>query len=300
MSKILKFLLPAISLLAAISALYFGAELVKRFSPKAPEITSIVQEINDPFVLINNSYNPQILSLTELDPLPTTQSSIRAQKVKELPTVAPDWMTYDGLDLNNNSIKFTLRPICEDGLIAIPEFKVHTWHPEIFESGVFNVGKNTAVAWDHLGYYGLWMHSGLDVNGQPLTAYPLQNYLEIDANGKIRNTDDFATFVQTCLLNSLVVIEQDGSLSVNRISAAVRIPSEDVLGVSQHVMDLVPYLAEAYPESGFDKLKPPSILLYFCGRRLSNETMDPEMNYWTQSRIIIAFEPWEDSPDSSR
>ena len=34
------------------------------------------------------------------------------------------------------------------------------------------------------------------------------------------------------------------------------------------VIDLVPYLAKTYPESGFDKLKAPELLLYFCGRLL--------------------------------
>lgn len=300
MPKLLRYLLPIISLVAGISTLNFGAELVKRFSPQKPEVVPITEVINDPFIREVDLDNMNSGVEIEMEPIPTAYVPSPTLRVEETIAKTPEWMVYDDIDLYDSTIKLSFKPACEEVMITLPVFDSHAWYPGIFDSGVFNIGNNTAVVWDHLGYYGVWMHAGLDANSQPLTAYPLQNYLEIDSNSKIRNTEQFDTMIQECLLGSLVLIEEEENKSLSRITAAVRIPSENVPEVSQHVMDLVPYLANNYPESGFTELEPPAMLLYFCGRRLSNETMDPTMNYWTQSRIIIAFEPWQDDPGFSR
>lgn len=53
-------------------------------------------------------------------------------------------------------------------------------------------------------------------------------------------------------------------------------------------MDLVPYLAGAYPESGFAELDRDALLIYFCGRAALDEITDPDADYWTQTRYVIA------------
>jgi hypothetical protein len=73
--------------------------------------------------------------------------------------------------------------------------------------------------------------------------------------------------------------------------AAVRVPPAGVVEVSQNPMELVPYLAENYPDSGFDLMDNPGLLFYFCGRQLTGETFNNDLDYWTQSRIIIGFMP---------
>jgi len=73
----------------------------------------------------------------------------------------------------------------------------------------------------------------------------------------------------------------------------VRVPSEEVEELSRHTMDLVPYLAGAYPESGFAELDPNALLIYFCGRAALDEITNTNADYWTQTRFIIAIEPVE-------
>jgi hypothetical protein len=78
-----------------------------------------------------------------------------------------------------------------------------------------------------------------------------------------------------------------------QVSAAVRVPSGEVEELSQHTMDLVPYLAKAYPHSGFTELNPDALLIYFCGRAALDEITDPDADYWTQTRYVIAITPGE-------
>jgi len=56
---------------------------------------------------------------------------------------------------------------------------------------------------------------------------------------------------------------------------------------------LAPYLAGTYPESGFAELDPDALLIYFCGRAALDEITDPDADYWTQTRYIIAISPVE-------
>ncbi|MCJ7696018.1 MAG: hypothetical protein MUO40_11435, partial [Anaerolineaceae bacterium] len=154
---------------------------------------------------------------------------------------------------------------------------------------------NHSVAWEHLGIYGLWIHSGLDSLGNQLAAYPLQNYLERDERGYMRYLVEFDQAVQDCLIGSQIRIKQGDTISINKVVAAVRINPREVEEVSRHVMDLVPYLAENYPGKGFEQLDSPGMLFYFCGRALSGESKNLNENYWVQARIIVGFEPAQES-----
>jgi hypothetical protein len=124
-----------------------------------------------------------------------------------------------------------------------------------------------------------------------LPAYPLQLYLENDARGYRRTQDDFQQHLQACLLGAELRLRQEGTISINEVVAAVRIPPTAVDEVSRHPMDLVPYLAENFPDSGFDQMQAPGLIFYFCGRQLTAEAYNSELDYWTQSRIIIGFMP---------
>jgi len=107
----------------------------------------------------------------------------------------------------------------------------------------------------------------------------------------LRSPAEFEQVLQDCLVGSVVRLQAGGKTSLSRLTTAVRVPNPEVAELSEHVMDLVPYLANQYPDSGFDELKTPGLLFYLCGRRLVGETHDPNNFNFTQARIIIAMEP---------
>jgi hypothetical protein len=150
------------------------------------------------------------------------------------------------------------------------------------------------MAWEHLGYYGLWIHSGQSSTFGDLPAYPLQIYLENDARGYRRSPEEFDAHLQNCLMGAELRLRQGDTLSVSEVVAAVRVPPTGVLEVSHRPMEMVPYLAETYPESGFDQMDVPGLVFFFCGRQLTGEAYNSDLDYWTQSRIIIGFMPIED------
>jgi len=182
---------------------------------------------------------------------------------------------------------------CADDQVYLDPFTVVPYSPEIIESGIFYSDLDFSLAWEHLGYYGLWIHSGQSPAFGDLPAYPLQLYLENDARGYRRNLSDFNTHLQECLMGAELRLRQGETLSASEVVAAVRISPSAVEEVSRHPMELVPYLAENYPESGFDRMEAPGLLFYFCGRQLSGEPLNTNLDYWTQSRIIIGFMPVE-------
>ena len=84
---------------------------------------------------------------------------------------------------------------------------------------------------------------------------------------------------------------QENIISTNKVVAAVRVPPSEVDEVSRHSMDLVPYLAATYPDSGFDQMHPPGLVFFFCGEQLSGEMANPNYDKWTQARFIFGFMP---------
>lgn len=226
-------------------------------------------------------------------PITTTANTITATTASTVVETEPasPWLIYDGVDLQANDVALTFEIACDGTVISLSPFSVMPWYDGIFDTGEFEANTDSVVAWEHLGYYGFWMHAGLDFFNYPQTAYPLQFYFEEDANGRRPYADEFNETLQKCLINSQVVLETKDGKSINAVKAAVRVPADEIPALSTHVMDLVPYLGEIYPDSGFAELESPAIILYFCGQRLSGEIYDIGELFWAQSRIIIAFEP---------
>lgn len=295
MSKLLRSLLLTLSLTTGMITLIIGGMLITQRTTSAYDSLTPAQPLIDPF-LSGQTKPPKVFGPAK--PINVTLSSIQATKVTSSPTPVdlqanptPEWMTYDGLDLSDQSMKVTINLACENRSISLPGVNLLTWYPGIFEEGKFDVAANTSIVWEHLGYYGLWMHSGQDWLGKNLTAYNLHDYLEREASGNLRTPAELEQVLQDCLVGSVVRLQAGGKTSLSRLTAAVRVPNPEVAELSEHVMDLVPYLAEQYPDSGFEQLKTPGLLFYFCGRRLVGETNDPNSFYFAQARIIIAMEP---------
>ncbi len=204
------------------------------------------------------------------------------------------WMTFDGMDLLEGKVGFSFSMHCPIGKkVDILPIDIIAWHPGVFENGDFSIGKDLAVAWEHLGYEGLWVHSGWDFWLERSPATDLQYFLETNDLNEVQSLKTLEAKLNECLLGSDVEIYSQESVRQGRVTAAVRVPSGEVEELSQHTMDLAPYLASAYPESGFSELDPDALLIYFCGRAALDEITDPDADYWTQTRYVIAIAPGE-------
>ncbi len=220
--------------------------------------------------------------------LPASTQTISEASI-HIPT--PVWMTYDGINLRDKEVEVLLNMKCNQDTVYFEPFPVVPYSQEVLESGEFFENFDFSIAWEHLGFYGLWVHSGLAYGIGELTAYPLQIYLEKDAQGFFRNPSAVNEYLQDCVMNAEMHLRQGNAISVNKVVAAVRVPPSEVDEVSRHAMGLVPYLAETYPDSGFDQMYPPGLVFYFCGQQLTGEMANPNYDKWTQARFIIGFMP---------
>lgn len=316
-----------ISLSTGIIAIVLGLLVIRHYQPQNFHFLTTQKPAIEPF--INKALLtpvPEVVETTTLPvKLPEMKAGLRSmvreespqtnvatpgspkealRPLKSKPSVTPElsWMEFNGVSVLDAPNKMTFQPVCEAGQIVLPEFKVIPWSEDVLTSGAFNVTKKTAVAWEHLGFTGYWIHSGVDWLGNPLAAFPLQDYLEKIDPWKVRTPEEFSQHASDCLVGSQVNLAVGEDILRGKVTAVLRIPVTEIDVVSSHVMDLVPYLAKTYPESGFDKLKAPELLLYFCGRRLTYEMEDPTVEYYAQSRIIVAieFESQEENPGKTR
>jgi len=265
--------------------------LVLRFGPQKPQASVAEDTLArfEPTQTQTATSTPRPEPTTS-NPTQTVETSPTASPTPS-PTPTPEWMTYAGIDFRDKEIEALIIMNCGEEQVYLDPFMVTPYTPELFDSGAFYYTLDFSMAWEHLGFYGLWIHSGQSLEFGDLPAYPLQLYLENDERGYRRSPMDFNAHLQSCLVGSELRLRQGDNLSLSEVVAAVRIPPAEVDEVSRHPMDLVPYLAENYPDSGFDRMDLPGLLFYFCGRQLSGETFNTNHDYWTQSRIIIGFMP---------
>ena len=313
-----KKLLRFISLSTGIIAIFLGLLVFRHFQPQSVLRLVTMEAPADPFqitTLFTPESEPAIKAFSPVDsldsisnlrttsrqePLRATTSPIASPKVAlrpratiqptPSPTPALAWMEFDGVSVLDSPNNMTIQPACEAKPIELPEFRVIPWSEDVLTSGAFNVTKKTAVAWEHLGFTGYWIHSGVDWLGKPLAAFPLQDYLEKINTWKFRTPEEFDQHAADCIIGSTVTLKVGDKTLDGKVNAVLRVPVTEIEAVSSHVMDLVPYLGNSYPESGFDKLQAPELLLYFCGRRLTTEREDPTIPYYAQSRIIVAID----------
>jgi hypothetical protein len=203
----------------------------------------------------------------------------------------PYW--YDNMSLEDQeevSMLFSMWDSVDD--ILLGSFTSHTWFPGIFTTDIFwDADNHAGIFWSGTeDIYGLWMHSGTD---RP--AYPLQEYIEKDENGITRTVAQVDEFIENRLIGAEVRIKKGDTLSVNRVVAAVRIGTDGVLEIVPHVWDLAQYLGENYPGHGFERLENPSLIMYFCGRRLTGEPDEPQLTYWQKARFVIGVVPYEEA-----
>lgn len=209
-------------------------------------------------------------------------------------TPTPVWMAYDGIDFRDKEVEALITMQCNQDTVYIAPFRIVPFSSEVMDSEEFVENYDFSIAWEHLGFYGLWVHSGLAYGIGELTAYPLQTYLEKDERGFFRSPSTVKEHLQDCVIGAEMHLLQEKTISISKVVAAVRVPPSEVDEVSRHPMDLVSYLADTYPDSGFDQMDPPGLLFYFCGQQLTGEMANPNYGKWTQARFIIGFTPVND------
>jgi hypothetical protein len=280
-----------ISILLAVVGIGLLIMVVILYGPRRPQTTPP----EDTIALFQQTQAqvPTRTASPQPEPTQTTPAEVveSSPTPSPSPTPTPEWMVYDQVDFRDQEIEALISMRCNDDQVYMNPFNVVPYSPEIIESGIFNTILDFSMAWEHLGFYGLWIHSGQSPAFGDLPAYPLQLYLENDARGFRRDSAEFLSHMQDCLIGAEMRLRQGDTLSVSEVVAAVRVPPAGVVEVSQNPMELVPYLAENYPDSGFDLMDNPGLLFYFCGRQLTGETFNNDLDYWTQSRIIIGFMP---------
>ena len=89
-------------------------------------------------------------------------------------------MTYNGIDFRDKEIEVLFIMRCNQETVYFEPFQVVPFSPDILKSGEFLENLDFSIAWEHMDFYGLWIHSGLAYGIGELTAYPLQIYLEKD------------------------------------------------------------------------------------------------------------------------
>jgi hypothetical protein len=279
---------PIFLILGLVLSLLAGIVIGRALRYKNP--TVLANFTNLPEQKNFNLIQPDELDVTPL-PLQETLPDEVFLIVPEL-TEEPDWMKFGGLDLLNGKVSFDFETTCDGGeKVVVPPVKIVSWHLDVFEDGEFGIGKNVAVAWEHLGYEGLWIHSGWDFWSERSPATDLQYFIETDELNEVQQLERIESRLNECLLGNQVSLEQQGKTFGGEVAAAVRVPATGVKELSKHTMDLVPYLAQTYPQSGFAELEENALLIFFCGRAALDERTDPEAGYWTQTRYVIAIEP---------
>lgn len=203
-----------------------------------------------------------------------------------------NFMNFAGLDLLNGEIGFRFESKCDGGVaVSIPPIQISAWHENVFEDNEFDIGKNIAVGWEHLGFDGLWIHSGWDFWNERSPATDLQYFIETDSLNEVQDLRTIESRLNECLRSNFVSLSEGNIVKNGVVAAAVRVPATAVDELSGKTMELVPWLAENYPGQGFDGLSSDALLIYFCGRAALDERTDPNAGYWTQSRYILAIEP---------
>ena len=286
-------LLLAVAILSGLVAIFLIIRTIIWYGPSRPD-TQVDEDVIVEFQVTADA-TKAYPGISQIETMPDDQEANVANRTNPtktpITTATPEWMVYQGIDLRNREIALLFTMQCAQDTIYVEPFRVMPFSPEILDSGEFLTNFDFAIAWDHLGYYGLWIHSGRAEGVGELPAYPLQIYLENDERGFRRDIEAFEAHLQECVMGGEVRIQQNGTTSVHQITAAVRVPPSEVDEVSRHPMELVPYLSEKYPGNGFEALKQPGLIFYFCGRQLTGETSNENYDYWTQSRIIIGVEP---------
>lgn len=173
--------------------------------------------------------------------------------------------------IKNSTEPVNISIITPASVIPILPFYPFSYQENIFEGPIFAVDNKTAVACLGENFLLVWLHSG-NVSDKELAAGKLQKYLELDKLGFLTTVTKVEN--KTLSLKDLIAIFCQGeNTNYAQIKGAVRVPPKEVNEEEKHVTDKLTFLAENYPESGFDNLinQENILLISFCGKNLAGE-----------------------------
>ena len=226
------------------------------------------------------------LNETPYGPITPTPFQPAAPDPTAVPTPDPhEAWRFGSIDFADSGNSVTM---VVGGTVTLNAFFPYQWTPTALDDGIFDVGKGTGLAFaDDFGRVGVWLHSGDDQ-----TASQLQLFLEREPNG-FRKTALQTEEILASLINVPVFIAQDGHLQPATIVAAGRVPPLGVDSMTPHVADLIEYMAQTYPNRGFELLegRRDVLTIIFCGLRLVGEESDPAVSFFRQARFVISMVP---------
>ena len=191
--------------------------------------------------------------------------------------------------------KMTLYFHLPDQTVTSREIEVWEWTEEKMAEGIFKPGDDTAITYeDEDRRVVMLAHSG----GSSMTLHELQVWLE--GRGKFTREEAETRLAEELIGTDVDIVTEHGTYAFMRVAAAVRINPDEVENWQLHVMDIVPYTALLYPESGFKAISKNDnvLILIFCGKALQLEHANPALSKWNQARFVLALtSSWEERYD---
>lgn len=226
----------------------------------------------------------QILSrATEVAKTEEPESTLEAQGTPE-PTKEPtpeselitEWR-FGNIDFGNKDKQIGIAYFLGENQILVPNFTPITWFEGLYETGAFEPKENTGLIYlDSSNRKILNVHSGRQgpLHQEGYSAYKLQIYLEEHPENGVRRLPIEINKVVANIIGSDVVFKQEDKFAYSKIVAAVRVPPLKVIESQQHVFDIVSWLSQNYPDSGFRNVQGGDrniVVTKFCGRLLGGE-----------------------------
>jgi hypothetical protein len=226
--------------------------------------------------------SPEATTATEKSPEPTSTPEI------------PNYFNFGQIDFEKDE-QIGASFFIEQDQVVIPYFNPRTWEPNILSSGEFDPNRNTGLVYLDSGNRKILnLHSGRlgPLDEQGFSAYKLQIYFEEHPNIGVRR---YSAEVQEALndtIGSEVVFKQGENFAYSDVIAAVRVPPNLVNESKEHVYNINEWLANTFPESGFNKVlnnEKEILTLKFCGRKLAGEPDAEGEPSFRQSRFFMAM-----------
>lgn len=228
-------------------------------------------------------------------PLSTGTAEPDQERIEKAPVITPvPQLITDvwDIDLSDGAATyFTVYPNDNEVGYVSGEFWPWSYREGIFESDLFEPDRGGAVSWiDFNGRIVLWIHSGPNH-----TATALQRYIELDEDGKLTSGVQADERLRQNIVGSAIQWNQKPDTEQwTHVAAWARVDPTRVDDINMHVSDLPEYLRDLYPNQGWEGFNRDTLIIFFCGRQLVDDTYDNSRPYWQQTRYVIGLLPMQE------
>jgi hypothetical protein len=212
---------------------------------------------------------------------------------------------FAGIDFFDTSTVIDMGIFLDNLTIPVPQFNTLRFREGILSTEEFAPYMNTVMVWrDGGGRMQIDGHSGwydMDEQRVGFTFTPWQLVLEETPQQTARiSPAEVDERILNDILGRQVMIRQGGQNSLVEIVAGVRVPPGYIPDSKRHVADIIPWLAETFPNHGFEQVlneDPWNLLVVkFCGRNLVGEpleqsrTLSGEESVFRQARFFFVLQ----------